>query len=111
MVKRGGLVVSVAALPEPQTALKDLGRGIGLATLFWFVSLPLRFKAWRKGVRYRFLFMHPSGSELTGIGSLVESSRVEPVIDRAFGLAEINQAFAYLESRRAKGKFVFKISD
>lgn len=111
VVKRGGIVVSVAALPEPQTALKDLDRGLGLATLFWFASLPLRFRAWRKGVRYRFLFMHPSGSELTEIGALVETSRLHPVIDKVFDFAEIKQAFAYLEAGRAKGKVVVRIDD
>lgn len=111
VVKRGGIVVSVAALPEPQTALKDLDRGLGLATLFWFASLPLRFRAWLKGVRYRFLFMHPSGSELAEIGALVESSRLRPVIDKVFDFAEIKQAFAYLEAGRAKGKVVVRIDD
>ncbi len=33
VVKRGGIVVSIAGLPEPQTARKDLGRGGGLAAL------------------------------------------------------------------------------
>jgi alcohol dehydrogenase len=111
IVKPGGIVLSVAALPEPQTALKDLGRGIGLATLFWFASLPLRFRAWRNGVRYRFLFMHPSGLELAELGKLVETNKLVPVIDRVFPFAEIGEAFAYLESGRAKGKVVVQIDN
>jgi alcohol dehydrogenase len=109
VVKRGGTVVSVAALPEPQTALKDLGRGMGLAALFWAVSWRLRAQARKHGVRYRFLFMHPSGAELTELGQLVETRQLTPVIDRVVPFEAIGDAFAYLESGRAKGKVVVRM--
>lgn len=111
VVKPGGLVVSVAAMPEPQTALKDLGRGKGLAALFWVASLPLRLRARRHGVRYRFLFMHPSGSELAELAALIEAGKLEPVIDRVFEFDRTADAFAYLEAGRAKGKVVVRIDD
>ena len=99
----------MSALPEPQTALKDLGRGYGLATLFWFASLPLRLRARANGARYRFLFMHPSGSELAELGAMVEAGQLAPVVDRVFPFAEIGEAFAYLETGRAKGKVVVEM--
>jgi alcohol dehydrogenase len=111
VTKKGGTVVSVAALPEPETARKDLGRGFGLATLFWFVSLPLRVRAALNGVRYRFLFMHPSGSELAELGQLIEQSRLEPMIDKVFPFDDIAEAFAYLERGHAKGKVVVEMAD
>ena len=106
VVRRGGTVVSVAGLPEPVTARKDLGRGRALAALFWLASFRLRAAARRRGVTYRFLFMHPSGAELAELGRLIEDGRLEPVIDHVFPFAEIDQAFAYLESGHAKGKVV-----
>lgn len=109
VVKTGGMVLSVTALPEPQTALKDLKLGFGYAALFWLISLPLRLRAWRHGVRYRFLFMHPSGPELDELGRMVEDSRLTPVIDRVFPFAELPQALAYLEQGRAKGKVVVQM--
>ncbi|MFM5954515.1 MAG: NADP-dependent oxidoreductase [Novosphingobium sp.] len=109
VVKPGGMVLSVAALPEPQTALKDLKMGLGYAALFWLISLPLRLRAWRHGARYRFLFMHPSGPELDELGRMVEDSRLAPVIDRVFPFAELPQALAYLEQGRAKGKVVVQM--
>ncbi len=96
VVKPGGIVVSVAALPEPQTARKDLGRGLGLAGLFWLASFGLRRRAARHGVRYRFLFMHPSGAELGELARLIDERKLEPVIDRTFPFAEVRDAFAYL---------------
>jgi len=44
-MKRGGKVVSIAGMPEPQTARKDLGRGAMLASLFWLASYGLRAEA------------------------------------------------------------------
>lgn len=110
VVKRGGKVVSVAGLPEPQTALKDLGRGYGLAALFWLVSFGLRARARKQGVTYRFLFMHPSGAELTELGRLIDDKKLEPIIDRVFPFEEIGEAFAHLESGRAKGKIVVRLA-
>lgn len=111
VVKRGGKVVSIAGMPEPQTALKDLGRGMGLAALFWLASFSLRAEARKHGVSYRYLFMHPSGSELAELGDLIERKKLEPVIDRVFPFAAIGEAFAYLEAGRAKGKVVVRMSD
>lgn len=111
VVKRGGKVVSVAGMPEPETARKDLGRGPVLAAMFWLASFGLRAEARRHGVTYRYLFMHPSGSELAELGQLVEQKKLEPVIDRVFPFAEIGEAFAYLEAGRAKGKVVVRMLD
>jgi alcohol dehydrogenase len=111
VVKRGGTVVSVAGLPEPQTARKDLGRGAGLAALFWIASFGSRARAWKHGVHYRYLFMHPSGAELAELAQLIEDGKLEPVTGRVFPFADIGQAFAYLESGRAKGKIVVRMSD
>ncbi len=109
VVRRGGRVVSIAGLPEPTTATKDLGRGAGLAALFWFASFGIRMRATRRGVAYRYLFMHPSGSDLAEIGALVDRKVIEVVVDRTFPFAQIGDAFAYLEQGRAKGKVVVEM--
>lgn len=105
-VKPGGTVVSVAGMPEPATARKDLRRGWGLTALFWLASVGLRARARRHGVTYRYLFMHPSGVELGELARLMEAGTLVPVIDRVFPFEEVAAAFAYLESGRAKGKVV-----
>jgi alcohol dehydrogenase len=111
VVKRGGTVVSIAGLPEPRTARKDLGRGLGLAILFGIVSFGLRVRAWKHGVHYRYLFMHPSGTELAELARLIDDGKLEPITDRVFPFADVGQAFAYLESGRAKGKVVVRMPD
>lgn len=111
VVKPGGTVVSIAGTPEPETARKDLSRGPLLTGLFWLASRRLRKEAARHGVRYRYLFMHPSGAELAELGALIEEGRLNPVIDRSFPFSETAQAFAYLDGGRAKGKVVVRVED
>lgn len=109
VVKPGGKVVSIAGTPEPETARKDLHRGFLLTALFWAASYKLRAEARKHGVTYRFLFMHPSGPELTQLAGLVEQKKLEPVIDRVFPFADIADAFTLLESGHAKGKIVVQM--
>ncbi|PZO80907.1 MAG: hypothetical protein DI629_05505, partial [Mesorhizobium amorphae] len=106
VVKPGGKVVSIAGMPEPQTARKDLDRGGLLPLLFWFASFRTRREARAHKVGYRYLFMRPSGSELAELGGLIASGKLQPVVDRVFPFSEIKDAFAYLETGRAKGKVV-----
>jgi alcohol dehydrogenase len=106
VVRRGGKVVSIAGIPEPTTATKDFQRGAGLATLFWIASAGLRYRAWRAGVSYRYLYMHPSGRDLEMLASLVDDKKLEVVVDQVFAFDKIADAFAYLEKGRAKGKVV-----
>jgi NADPH:quinone reductase-like Zn-dependent oxidoreductase len=110
VLKPGGRVVSIAGMPEPVTARKDLGRGIGLAALFWVASLPTRVRAARHGCTYRYLFMHPSGADLAYLASLIDAKKLEVVIDRVFPFAEAKEAMAYLETGHAKGKVVLAMS-
>lgn len=109
VLKPGGKLVSIAGLPEPQTARQDLGRGFGLAALFWVASLATRMRAARHHATYRYLFMHPSGADLAQLASLIDDGKIQVVVDRVFPFDEASQAMAYLESGRAKGKVVLAI--
>src|ERR1700730_12056796 len=110
VLKPGGRVVSIAGLPAPVTAQKDLGRGFGLAALFWVASLTTRVRAARHACTYRYLFMHPSGADLAYLASLIDANKLEVVIDRVFPFAEAKEAMDYLETGRAKGKVVLAMS-
>jgi NADPH:quinone reductase-like Zn-dependent oxidoreductase len=110
VLKPGGRVVSIAGVPEPVTARRDLERGCGLAALFWLASLTTRLRAARHGASYRYLFMHPSGADLAYLASLIDDKILEVVIDRVFPFAQAKEAMAYLETGRAKGKVVLAMS-
>lgn len=106
VMKPGAKLVSVAALPEPQTAIKDLGGSQILSILFWIISYVIRSRARRAGVSYRYLFMHPSGSDLARLAELIGQGKMKVIVDKAYPFAEISEALAYVESGRAKGKVV-----
>lgn len=111
VVRRGATVVSVAGLPEPETARRDLDRGSALAALFWAASFGTRRAAAKYGVRYRYLFMHPSGADLEFLAKLIDAKEIAVVVDKVFPFAESKEALAYLEQGRAKGKVVVRLSD
>ena len=104
VMKPGTKIVSVAALPEPQTAIKDFDGNRILAALFWLISLRIRSQARRVQVRYRYLFMHPSGDELAELAALIEQEKLKVIVDKTYPFEKIVEALAYVESGRVKGK-------
>jgi len=111
VLKRGGTVVSIAGMPEPKTALKDLGRGPDLAMIFWLASLPIRLQASSYGARYRCVVMHPSGADLAELAGLIDAGKLKVIVDSVFSFAKIGEALAYLEKGHAKGKVVVRIAN
>jgi NADPH:quinone reductase-like Zn-dependent oxidoreductase len=106
IMKPGTKIVSVAALPEPQTAIRDLGGRRALSAIFWLISYGIRSRARRAGISYRFLFMHASGSDLTLLAELIEQGKLKVTVDRTYPFEKIAEALDYVESGRAKGKVV-----
>ncbi|MFZ6674659.1 NADP-dependent oxidoreductase [Undibacterium sp. Xuan67W] len=108
VLKPGGKLISISGPPDPEFA-----EGIKAP---WFVkqvirllSFTTRRKAKRRNVSYSFLFMKASGSQLRQITPLIESGAIRPVVDKVFPFASTNDALAYVESGRAKGKVVTKL--
>jgi alcohol dehydrogenase len=106
IMKPGTKIVSVAALPEPQTAIRDLGGRRALSAVFWLISYGIRSRARRAGISYRYLLMHPSGSDLALLAELIEQGKLKATVDRTYPFAKITEALDYVESGRAKGKVV-----
>jgi alcohol dehydrogenase len=106
IMKPGTKIVSIAGVPEPQTAIRDLGGRRALAVVFWIISYGTRSRARRAGVSYRYLFMHASGTELAELAELIEQGKLKVIIDKIYPFAKISEALAYVESGHAKGKVV-----
>lgn len=109
VVRRGARVVSVAGVPEPEMARKDLAAGPHLAALFWLASLGVRRQARRHGVTYRSLYTTPDAAALGELVRLGEEKQVRVVVDRVFSFADIAEALAYVEAGHAKGKVVVRL--
>ncbi len=73
------------------------------------LSYGIRRKAKTRGIRYTFVFMKASGSQLGELSALIEAGAIKPVVDRVFPLDSTADALAYVETGRAKGKVIIKV--
>ncbi|MGH8111461.1 MAG: NADP-dependent oxidoreductase [Rhodanobacteraceae bacterium] len=108
VLRPGGQLVSISGPPDPAFAT-DIGAPGFVKLILRLLSSSTRRKAKRLGVGYSFLFMKASGSQLRQITPLIESGAIRPVMDKVFPFAATNEAMAYIEQGRAKGKVVIKI--
>ncbi|MNQ40669.1 Zinc-type alcohol dehydrogenase-like protein [compost metagenome] len=110
VLKPGGKLISISAPPDPAFA-KAQGLNPILQLVLRLLSRKIRRKAAAKGADYSFLFMRGDGNQLQQITALVEAGVIRPVVDRTFSFAELNAAFAYIETGRAKGKVVVTVKN
>lgn len=108
ILKPGGQLISISGPPDPAFA-KDIGAPGFVKLILRLLSFSVRRKAKRLGVGYSFLFMKASGSQLRQIAPLIETGAIRPVVDKIFPFESANEAIAYLEKGRAKGKVVVKL--
>jgi len=108
VLKPGGKLISISGPPDP-----DFGKEIKASGFVKLVtrllSAGIRRKARGRGVGYSFLFMRASGSQLREITGLIDAGAIRPVVDRVFPFEATNEAMAYVETGRAKGKVVVKL--
>jgi len=108
VLKTGGKVISISGPPDP-----DFGQVINanwfLKIVLKFLSAGIRTKAKRLGVSYSFLFMRAQGDQLNKITKLLESGVIKAVMDKVFPFEQTNEAMAYVETGRTKGKVVVKV--
>lgn len=103
VIKQGGKVVSVVGPLDEESA-----KMFGMADY----KLPEELSAVMssKEASYKFIFMHPNGSHLGELSSLIEDEKIKPIIDKVYPFSESMEAFTHLASGRAKGKIVIKMS-
>jgi NADPH:quinone reductase-like Zn-dependent oxidoreductase len=108
ILKPGGIAVSISGPPTPAFAQAFcLPWYVRLATTL--ISFGTRRQVKKLGVRYTFLFMKANGQQLSEITKLVEAGTIKPVVDKTFPFAQANEALAYVESGRARGKVVVEV--
>jgi len=108
VLKSGGKLISISGPPDPEFG-KDSGAPWFVKLVMRMLSSGVRRKAKRRGVSFSFLFMKANGSQLREITPLLDAGVIRPVVDRVFPFESTNQAMAYVEAGRAKGKVVVKV--
>jgi len=108
VLKPGGRLISISGPPDPDFA-RDMGASWMLRVVMRVLSYGVRVKAKRGQVNYSFLFMRANGDQLTEITALIDSGIIRPVVDRVFPFESTNEALAYVEAGRARGKVVVQV--
>ena len=108
VLKRGGKLISISGPPDPEFA-DELGLSWYLKQLMRLLSYRIRKQSKRHGVDFSFLFMRADGKQLGEITKLIDAGIIKPVVDKVFPFELTNEAMAYVEKGRAKGKVVVKL--
>ncbi|MBX7109447.1 MAG: NADP-dependent oxidoreductase [Chitinophagales bacterium] len=108
ILKPGGTVISLTGPPTPEFAGK-LNLAWHLQFLTKILSAGVKRKAKKLNVNFSFLFMSADGNQLSEITTLINAGVISPVVDKVFPFEQTNEALAYVETGRAKGKVVVKM--
>lgn len=108
VLKPGGKLISISGPPDPDFA-REQGLSWPLQQVMRLLSFGIRRKAKGRRVSYSFLFMTANGGQLGQITSLIEAGAMKPVLDRVFPFEKANEAVAYVETGRARGKVVIAV--
>lgn len=108
ILKPGGKLISISGPPDPGFA-EEIKAPWFMKLIVRLLSAGVRRKAKRLNVNYSFLFMRAEGNQLNQITSLIDAGIIKPVMDKVFPFEQTNEAMAYVETGRAKGKVVIKI--
>jgi len=108
VLKPGGKLISISGPPDPDFA-REQGLNWFLKQVMRLLSFGIRRKAKGRRIGYSFLFMRANGEQLSQITSLIEAGIIRPVMDRVFPFEATNEALAYVEAGRSKGKVVVKL--
>ncbi|MEG5041370.1 MULTISPECIES: NAD(P)-dependent alcohol dehydrogenase [unclassified Microcoleus] len=84
--------------------------GVYISTLPSFENLAPMLTSWFiSGKKAKFILANANTSDLEALRELIESDKVEPIVDRTYSLAEVAAAHAYSQTGRAIGKIAIVI--
>jgi len=110
LIKPGRLIVSVAAMPDPGSFERaDLPIGFFLKSMLSLVSIRERWNA-SPGI-YNYVLLKANSKDLTELVGYLSEGKIRSCIDSVFdGLEKASDAFAKIESGRAKGKVIVVVA-
>jgi len=113
LLKKGGKIISISGTPSIESIEKGVNSSPPLVVkIFMFLGRNRKAEkaAKKAGGTWEYIFMHPSGKDLTEIATYLENGEIKAVIDtEAASLDDFKVAVDKLWSGRAKGKCVIKV--
>jgi NADPH:quinone reductase-like Zn-dependent oxidoreductase len=86
ILKKGGIVTTIASRPDPAQLDKY-------------------------GIRGSSVWSHPDGNELTEITKLIEAGKIKPIVGQVLPLIDAVKASQQAETHHTRGKIVLKIAE
>lgn len=109
VLKRGGRLVSLRAVPNRAFAVKHQVSGLK-KLLFTLAGSKYDKAAGKQGKEYRFLFVRANGAQLQKITEIVEQKQIKPAIDsRVFSLSQANEALQLVSKGPIHGKVIIQM--
>lgn len=108
VVKRGGVVVSIAGGPDKQLA-EQVNAGWFLRLVMSFMSRRVYELAERTGASYYRFLTKSNGAQLADIAALIEAGKIKAIIDKVYPFTQIIEAMIYAAGGRVKGKVVVQM--
>jgi NADPH:quinone reductase-like Zn-dependent oxidoreductase len=100
--------VATKTFPECENVLET--EGVYISTLPSFDNLaPMFLSLFMSGKKAKLIVANANNRDLGILRELIESGKVEPIVDRTYSLAEVAAAHAYSETGRAVGKIAIGI--
>mmetsp|Transcript_23715 Transcript_23715/g.35178 ORF Transcript_23715/g.35178 Transcript_23715/m.35178 type:complete len:363 (+) Transcript_23715:107-1195(+) len=113
LLKKGGKIISISGTPTIESITKSVNSSPPLVLkMFLFLGRNRKAEkaAKKAGGTWEYIFMQPSGKDLTEIATYLENGEVKAVIDtEATSLDDFKVAVDKLWSGRSKGKCVIKV--
>lgn len=108
VLRRGGLAIGISGPPDPAFA-RAAGLNPVMRLAIAGISAGIRRQARRLGVRYEFLFMSESGSQLAHIATLIDQGSLRPVVGQVFAFDQAVEALEAMAAGRVRGKTVVSL--
>ena len=109
VLKRGGRLVSLRAVPNKAFAVKHHVSGLK-KLLFTLAGSKYDKAAGKQGKEYRFLFVRANGAQLQTITEIVEQNQIRPAVDpRVFSLSQANEALQLVSKGPIHGKVIIQL--
>jgi NADPH:quinone reductase-like Zn-dependent oxidoreductase len=108
VLRPGGVIVSLVG-PLDAAFARARRLNFFLTFVFGLMSRKIMRLAKKRDITYSFLFAHPDGAQLAEIGKLLETERIQPVIDKVFPFDQAKEALEYLAQGHSKGKVIVKM--
>jgi alcohol dehydrogenase len=106
-VKPGGIVVGIGGMPDAEFARAHLP--LFARPVIWLATAKRRAAAAKAGARFVYWFMRPDAGELAELAGWIDAGKLRPIVHKTFAIDRAREAFAELETGRARGKIVITL--